>query len=311
VGSRHSIRDVSAIAALALLAVACSAGDLARNTARNAFGSGSERGADLAGALVQSGADLRDQMGIQFSPEQEYFLGRGVAAAGIAKYGLDPDEARQAYVRKIGAALVDLAPRVRTTYGGYHFAVLNSDEANGFSGPGGFVMVTRGAVARAKSEDELAGVLAHEIAHVSLKHGENVIRESGQWREGFAAGMRIFTAAAGAGARQSSHLTGLFRDTVRGFAADLASKGYGAAAEHAADLEGAAILYDAGYDAGALTSYLAATAGRPQPAWTAHPSSDERTAALASFVATYGGPFDGGIGLAARTARFSRTLAKH
>src|SRR5262245_52450876 len=281
---------------LAILVGACSTGDLARNTVRNAFGPGSSRGADLVGAFVQNESDLYAQTGIKFSPEQEYFLGRGVAAAAIAKYGLDADEARQAYVRKIGAALVDLSPRVRSTYGGYHFAVLSTDESNGFSGPGGFILVTRGAVAKAKNEEELAGVLAHEIAHVSLKHGERVIRESEEWRTGYTNTGRLLFAASGMGARQTSHYTGLFRDTVRGLARAQASQGYGAAAEHAADAEGSAILYEAGYDAGAISSYLKSSADRSEPGWSAHPESAARIASLQQFLATYGGPFDGGVG---------------
>lgn len=289
--------------------VGCRAGDVARNGARNAFGRGGERAADLVGAFVQNESDLRDQMGIHFSPEQEYYLGRGVAAQAIAKYGLDPDETRQRYVRLVGAALVDAAPRVRATFGGYHFAVLNSPEANGISGPGGFVLVTRGAVERARNEDELAGVLAHEIAHVSLKHGEAVIRASAQWQTGFTNAFRVGAAVAGFSAREQNKLTGLFRDSVKGLTDALANQGYGSAAEEKADREGAAILYEAGYDAGAITAYLKAMPDRPQTNWSAHPDSASRVAALAPFVATYGGPFDGGVGASLRAARFTRTLA--
>jgi len=289
--------------------VGCRAGDLARNGARNAFGRGGERAADLVGAFVQNEADLRDQMGIAFSPEQEYYLGRGVAAQGIARYRLDPDETRQRYVRLVGAALVEASPRVRATFGGYHFAVLDSPEANGLSGPGGFVLVTRGAVERARTEDELAGVLAHEIAHVSLKHGEAVIRASAQWQTGYTQAFRIGAAAAGFSAREQNKLTGLFRDSVKGLADALANQGYGSEAETKADREGAAILYEAGYDAGAITAYLQAMPERPQTNWSAHPDSASRVAALSPFVATYGGAFDGGVGASTRAARFRRTLS--
>ncbi len=91
-------------------------------------------------------------------------------------YGLDPDEGMQQYVRAVGAALVELSDRVPATYGGWHFAVLDTDIANGICGPGGFVLVTRGAVKRCRDEEELAGILAHEIAHVSLRHGEAILR---------------------------------------------------------------------------------------------------------------------------------------
>lgn len=310
--SRRSSGVLAVVLGVLLAGVAsvgCRAGDLARNGARNAFGRGGERAADLVGAFVQNEADLRDQMGIAFSPEQEYYLGRGVAAQGIARYRLDPDETRQRYVRLVGAALVEASPRVRATFGGYHFAVLDSPEANGLSGPGGFVLVTRGAVERARTEDELAGVLAHEIAHVSLKHGEAVIRASAQWQTGYTQAFRIGAAAAGFSAREQNKLTGLFRDSVKGLADALANQGYGSEAETKADREGAAILYEAGYDAGAITAYLQAMPERPQTNWSAHPDSASRVAALSPFVATYGGAFDGGVGASTRAARFRRTLS--
>ena len=151
----------------ALLLGACRLGDVTGNVARNAVGGRGAAG-DVIAAAVTGITDTYEQMNVKFSPEQEYYLGRGVAAHAIATYGLDPDEGTQAYVRKIGAALVEAAPRIRSTYGGYHFAVLNSPTPNGMSGPGGYVLITRGALDLARSEDEVAAVLAHEIAHVSL-----------------------------------------------------------------------------------------------------------------------------------------------
>ena len=104
--------------------------------------------------------------------------GRAVAANVIARYGLDPDQARQDYVRKIGASIVALSDHLHGNYGGYHFAVLADPKPNGVSGPGGFVFITRGALDLCRSEDEVAGILAHELAHVAAKHGEAIIRKS-------------------------------------------------------------------------------------------------------------------------------------
>jgi beta-barrel assembly-enhancing protease len=304
----RSLRFVAPVLCLASLAVACRSGDIVRNGARNAFGRGGERIGDLAGAAIDNAEDLQEQMSIAFSPEQEYYLGRGVAAAAIARYGLDPDEGRQAYVRLIGATLVELAPRVRATYGGYHFAVLNSDEANGISGPGGFILITRGALVRAKNEDEVAGILAHEIAHVSLKHGEGVLRGAGIAQSQLSGTFRLGMAALGGPQRQQARMTTLFKDSVRGLAGHLASTGYGSAAETKADVEGSFVLYDTGYDASAIASYLRSSPERPHVDWAAHPPSRERAEQLGRIERRYGGSFDGGVGLAARTARFARTM---
>ena len=86
-------------------------------------------------------------------------------------------------VKRIGAAIVTLSDRLRQTHGGWHFAVLNSDVPNGISGPGGFVLVTKGALSLARNEDEVAGILAHEMAHVAYKHGEQMIRKSREFQE--------------------------------------------------------------------------------------------------------------------------------
>src|SRR5262245_17829048 len=113
--------QIVAVAGTGLVAAAlcaCRVGDVGGNVVRNAFGH-SGRAGDVAAATFQSASDIVQQVNTRFSPEQEYYLGRAVAANFVARYGLDPDEARQETVRRIGAALVSLSSRIRTTYGGY------------------------------------------------------------------------------------------------------------------------------------------------------------------------------------------------
>ena len=289
-------------------AASCRTGDLLGNAARNSFG-GRGGASDVVAAAVSSIPDFVQQMNTRLSPEQEYDLGRGVAAQAIATYGLDPDEGRQAYVRRIGASLVELSPRIRATYGGYHFAVLAGAEANGVSGPGGFVFVTRGALDLARTEDEVAGILAHEIAHISLKHGEAIIRATPDWSAGMGALGRIAGAATSRGQYQGQ-LSRVFSESVVNFTKSLRETGYGRELEFKADAEGTYILYDAGYDAQSISSYLATLPGRAPTRWSAHPESAERSAALAPLVATWGGGFDGGVGAAARAGRFASALGR-
>jgi predicted Zn-dependent protease len=286
----------------ALCLAACRMGDVAGNVTRNAFG-GSGRASDILAAGITSLEDIHRQMSVQFSPEQEHYLGRAVAANVIAQFGLDPDEGRQAYVRRVGAALVLAAPRVRTTYGGWHFGVLASPAVNGLSGPGGYVFVTRGALDLCRSEDELAGLLAHEMSHVSLKHGEAIVRASNDFKVHMGALGRVAGAAVG-GARFSDRMLDVFRSAANGLSKSLIENGYGGELEAKADTEGTYILFQAGYDAGALSAYLAAMPSRQVNAWSAHPSNVERVSALAGIVASYGGRFDP-AGTAPRGARFA------
>jgi predicted Zn-dependent protease len=243
------------------------------------------------------------------SPEQEYYLGRAVAAGAIARYGLDPDERRQDYVRKVGAAVVAISERLNETYGGYHFGVLNTDVENGLSGPGGFVLVTRGAMLRCRSEDELAGILCHELAHIRLKHGEGVMRTRSPWQKNIGNLFRVVGAAAGASDQSvRPDMDRFFGEVVTDFVQTMVENGYGKEYEFQADREGTLLLYDVGYDASAIQTYLSATEGREAKSWDTHPPAAERIAALDEFVKTFGHGFDGGVGKDARAKRWKAFL---
>jgi predicted Zn-dependent protease len=305
-------RRLLLVSASVLALAACRAGDIGGNLAANlARGAGGGAlAADIARAAVVSASDFYEQMSIRFSPEQEYYLGRAVAANMIARYGLDPDQRRQEYVRKVGAAIVLLSDHLRGTYGGYHFAVLDDDKPNGVSGPGGFVLVTRGALDLARSEDEVAALLAHELAHVQGKHGESIIRQSRQWQTGIAGVGRLVGAASGEGGQFAARMAQLFRETVANYVETVAVSGYGRELEYAADLDGSKILYDVGYDGGGVAEYLKVLPDRPTTAWSSHGDPADRARALAPFAAQYGGAFDGGVGKAAREARFRAALGR-
>ena len=81
------------------------------------------------------------------------------------------------------------------------------------------VMVTRGALLRCRSEDELAGILAHELAHVSFKHGEGVIRASPGWQSSIGTLFKVVGAAANANDQSvAPNMTQLLSDTARDLA---------------------------------------------------------------------------------------------
>lgn len=287
---------------------ACSTGDVLGNIAGAAVGD--SRLADVVRAGVSGATDTLQQMNTKFSPEQEYFLGRAVAAEAIAHYGLDPNEAHQRYVKTIGEAIVTLSTRLSGTYGGYHFAVLDSDEANGLSAPGGYVFITRGALLRCRTEDEVAAILCHELGHVSLKHGEKVIREGRVHQAAIGGIVSALAAGAGAGENGLTESMATYMKEVAGdFARQLRETGYGAGLEFEADQEGSFLLYDVGYDAGALQRYLKAAPGRQQDTWATHPPADARIRALQPVVEKWGGSFDGGLGARARGERFRRQLS--
>src|ERR1044072_5046357 len=103
-----------------------------------------------------------------FSPEQDVQLGEASAEEIMRQVVVVQDERTAAYVQRLGERVAASAPGYKFPY---KFIVVASPEVNAFALPGGYVFVNEGAIKAALTEGELAGVLAHEIAHVSLRHG--------------------------------------------------------------------------------------------------------------------------------------------
>lgn len=101
------------------------------------------------------------------STEKEVTLGRRLARRVAAERSLLADEAIQQRVRASGARIAAVCDRQELVYS---FAVLDDDDVNAFSLPGGYVYVNSGLVKRAANDDELAGVIAHEVGHITARH---------------------------------------------------------------------------------------------------------------------------------------------
>lgn len=101
------------------------------------------------------------------SKNQEISMGKDVAAKLEEKYGVVQDEEMQERVNRIGQRLVAVSDRKDLEYS---FKVLNNDEVNAMAVPGGFIYVYKGLLDYMPSDDELAGVLGHEIGHIVKKH---------------------------------------------------------------------------------------------------------------------------------------------
>lgn len=120
------------------------------------------------------------------TPQADERAGREAAQSVEAAVGVVADPELRAYVQAVGARLAREAPGFRYDY---RFEIADDWEPNAFALPGGFVYVSRGALALTASEDELANVLAHEIAHVASRHAAarqhvagNALTAALQWR---------------------------------------------------------------------------------------------------------------------------------
>ena len=101
------------------------------------------------------------------STEKEVEVGRRLARRIEEEETLVPDEALQQRVRDLGQRLATVCDRRELAY---HFAVIEDEDVNAFSLPGGYVFVNDGLVKKTSGDDELAGVLAHEVAHITARH---------------------------------------------------------------------------------------------------------------------------------------------
>ncbi len=239
------------------------------------------------------------------TPEQEYYLGRTVAATLMAQYPPLESPELNRYVNLVGQA-VALASDLPETFAGYHFQVLDSDEINAFATPGGFILVTRGLLRVCQSEDALASVLAHEVAHVQHRHGVRAIR-SGRFVTA------VNTAAVGAattlGGEQWAEAAAAYEAGINDMVHTLVTGGYSRRQEREADLSGIEITRRAGYDPGAYVQVLRTMeehlGHRPGGFGATHPPPAVRLRYVEQALRGHRQP----AAPAARQARFERAMA--
>lgn len=213
--------------------------------------------------------------------DEEYYVGRAVAARIAATYPLYRNNSLTGYLNKIGHTIA-LHTEKPTTFGGYHFAILDSQEINAFACPGGIILITRGMMASVKNEEELAAVLAHEIAHVIHRDGISAIQSS-RWSEALV--VIGSSAAREFGRKDTAKLVSLFEGSIDDVVKTLVVNGYGRDQEIAADAAALKYLAAAGYDPKGLTGYLKrleeAGHGSKGGILTTHPGTDERLESVA------------------------------
>ncbi|HWP44786.1 MAG TPA: M48 family metallopeptidase, partial [Blastocatellia bacterium] len=208
-----------------------------------------------------------------FNIEQDIELGRQSAQKIAAEVPLIGDEAIIDYVRQIGARLAAKAPGHEFPY---QFSVVATKDINAFALPGGPVFVNAGTIAAAKSEGELAGVMAHEIAHIALRHGTNQASKAYLAK----AGLDVLSTITGGGSTDLGQII----NTIGGVGANVIFLKFGRTAETEADLEGARIMAEAGYDPRDMASFfktLEEQGGPSVPEFLSdHPNPGNRIAAI-------------------------------
>lgn len=237
----------------------------------------------------------------EFNEEEKYYIGRTVAATLLSEDHWLNREGLNLYVNAVGQTLV-LASERPELFRGYHFAVLNApDKVNAYACPGGFLFITSGLLKLCQNEDELAAVLAHEIAHIIREHPVQAIQASHQ-RSAVASLVKFGIAKAGESSSEIQELSGLF-DAVVKDVVNAVAHGYSRDKEKEADLMAVDILGQAGYPPLAL----AGVSGRMDQKSCYHGDPKVRAAAVSAAAAekSYSAK-----PLAGRDQRFAREAGK-
>jgi predicted Zn-dependent protease len=180
-------------------------------------------------------------------PEEERAIGARQHPQVLQQFGgAYPDEALQRYVEQVGDRLVDGSDVPDRDF---TFTVLNSDVPNAFALPGGYVYVTRGLLALAENEAEIAGVLGHEIGHVAARHAAQ--RQTQATGAGILATLGTIGAAIFGGETAAE-----LAQQVGGLGAEAYIAGYSRDQELEADDLGLEYMAKANYDPRAMATFL-------------------------------------------------------
>lgn len=210
-----------------------------------------------------------------YSTADEIRIGQQIAGNLLGAVPLVRDDGLQRYVNLVGNWVVAQSGRTELPW---HFGVLATEDINAFAAPGGYVFITLGLYRQLNSEAELAGVLGHEIAHVTQKHHLKVLKKS-----------NLINAAGQAVSRKVKNNDQIVQNVI-GNGAEIMARGLDKEAEFEADRVGAVYAARAGYDPWGLPAVLHELAALPARdsrtslLFKTHPQPEERLGRLGEAI---------------------------
>lgn len=227
-------------------------------------------------AARQPGAPIEPGFNL-FSKEQDVQIGREAAAQVRQQFDVVDNQRLQDYVQRIGRRLAS-----QQEAGGfpYEFTLLNAKEINAFALPGGPTFFFSGLLLAAENEGQLAGVMAHEIAHVALRHGTNQVSKANL--------LQIPAAIAGAALGQGA--LGQVLQLGLGVGLNGLFLRYSREAENQADALGTHIMAGAGYNPIEMARFFEKLQGQGGPGvpqfLSDHPNPGNRIKAVQAEIRT-------------------------
>ena len=209
-----------------------------------------------------------------FSVEQDQEIGRQSAAQAEQQLPILSDRSTDQYINAIAKRLADVAPGADYPY---QFKVVNASDINAFALPGGYLYLNRGLIEAAGSEGRLTGVMAHEMAHVALRHGTNQASKAylGQMGLGILGGL----------VAKDDRSTEKTINAIGGFGLNTLFLKFSRTDEEQADVVGAQMLAKAGYDPMDMVDFFQMLEGKKkrEPSkveqfFSSHPTPGDRAA---------------------------------
>jgi beta-barrel assembly-enhancing protease len=240
----------------------------------------------LLALIVSASADrttLRPNYNL-FSPEQDVELGRELAWDADGMLTLVDDPAAKAYIDRLGNQVAATAPGQKFTY---EFKIVDDNTLNSFALPGGIIYVNRRIIEAAQSEAQLAGLLAHQIAHVSMRH------TTSQLSREYDAQFSSSSTSSASPRRQIRSVQSIITELGIKFSPDANLFEYSREAERQADLAATQMLYDSGFDPRQMAQFFqrlqTASGARSSAFISDHPAPANRLTTVRNEIDRLGG----------------------
>jgi beta-barrel assembly-enhancing protease len=227
--------------------------------------------------------------------DEEMKFGREIAARLLGQYKISGNEKLQKYVNLVGITLTQSCSRPELVF---HFVVIESSEINAYSTPGGYVFVTTAVLEKMDNEAELAGVLAHEISHVTERHIVKELSLRGAEKSAVSS-----IAALIGGASKSAGIA--FSQAVDKAVDMILRDGYKKEDEMQADAGAVLLCAFSGYDPSGLVTFLDKVGRIKSGVGKTYPVYDLRLATLQQSMKDAG---IAGMKLALNTERFTNNM---
>ncbi|HUF74042.1 MAG TPA: M48 family metallopeptidase [Gammaproteobacteria bacterium] len=216
-----------------------------------------------------------------FSVEQDLEIGRQSSIEAERQLPILDNRSIEDYINEIGERLAAVAPGANFPY---QFKIVNASDINAFALPGGYLYLNRGLIEAAQSEGQLAGVMAHEMAHVALRHGTNQASKAYMAQGGLSLLAGLL--------REEDHSTDQQIAAIGGFGLNTLFLKFSRAAEEQADVTGVQMMAAAGYDPADMADFFVILAqtqdrepGKVAQFFSSHPAPSNRSARINEEIA--------------------------